>query len=266
MTDIGRNIPYIFRGRNLIGTQPIQIALTGDNISNRLTFQLDKVFNGVDLSGYTAQLILKGTFMPDPKEDIITETTGLSKTVQNGIRIVWTVGLNQTYATGTGTAQIRLIGSGGEVWQSDVFSLSVGSSLDVDGTIEDIEASVIVDHTAKILALEIKTADTTGSFPLKEDVYDKTETYSQTEVDALVADIPDLSEGISDLNTLLDYDSGTHQSGTLNGITDKLDNLETQLEIDAGTGNAMRLVGIEGDITTITGLLEDIGGFDLPSF
>lgn len=244
---------YIFNGRELTYKKSIEIALQGDSDSTILTFDLERKQNGVDLGGFEVQLLLKGDFMPEPHEDIITVGTGLTVKVSGSrISIDWLVNSSQTYQQGTGTGQFRLISATAGLWHSEIFPLNVGQSMSVDGTIEAQAPSVIVDHTSRILQLEQKTDSEQGDFPLKENVYTKEETYNKSEVNGLVEPIPALQEGYGDLANILDYDPSSHTSAELERITA----LENELEKDSGTGRLERLERTEGELGALNETLK----------
>lgn len=240
--------PIIFRGRKVQNAQSIEIALQDDNSSNVLTFEMDRFFGEIDLGNYEIQLLLSGDFMATPNEDILTETTGLEKTVQTGrITVKWLITNEHTYTSGTGQAQFRFISSNGEVWHSDIFNIKVGSSLDVDGTVEAQQPSVITDHTSRLQSLENKTAESTGIFRKKENSYSKEETYSKEEIDSKTQPIEEIQESYNDVKTVLDYNESEGKSGKLEDHKARILDLESKLE-KSGTGELEKITAIESDI------------------
>ncbi len=156
MQDIGKSIPYRFRGRNLQHNEKyIQIGLEEDNRVNTITFILDRYYQGIDLNDFDVQLLLTGSFMPEPQADILTVNNGLVKEVDRAtITLKWTVTINHTSQKGVGAGQFRFISASEEVWSTDVFGLMVGNSLEVDEVIEALFPSIISNHTARISAFE----------------------------------------------------------------------------------------------------------------
>ena len=156
--DTSRQIPYIFKGRTLDLDEPIFIAMSGDNNSNILTFVFAKTYNEIDLSEYEAQLYLNGDFISSG-ENVVTETTGLAKTVSSSkITVKWLIADENTQ-TGTGQGQFNFVNSSGSVWKSYPFDLKVESSLTAEET-ETNYPNVLTDHTSRILDLEEKYTDT----------------------------------------------------------------------------------------------------------
>ena len=244
---------YIFKGKELTYKKSIEIALQGDKDSTVLTFDIERKQDGIDLGDYAVQLLLKGDFMPEPKEDIITDLTGLTVKVGGSrISISWLVNSTQTYQQGTGTGQFRLVSASGAVWHSKTFDLNVEQSMSVDGTVEARAPSVIVDHTARLQQLEQKTDSEQGDFMLKGEAYTKDETYNKDEIDNLAEPIPALQEGYSDLANILDYDSGTHTSPKLQ----RVDHLESELDLDSGTGRLERLERAESRLGALNEALK----------